>query len=176
MRGSSLLPIVLLLATACASAPRNASDPADRAAAERTIIARSRAVFDAEHSADRAALGELFAPDYRYLSSIGNPDRPKDAELAEQLGVRVESYSVEHARIVWLTPESAALHYFAHQRLRRPRDGRVICPYSGAMEGWARRDGAWTMITRTEWLVGAVRPPACADSAGGTAGATAPGE
>lgn len=167
MRGSSfLLSMAFLLASACASAPRNAADPADHTADERTIMERSRAVFDAEHTGDRSALEELFAPDYRYLSSVGNPDRPKDAELSEQLGVRVESYAIEHARIVWLSPESVALHYFAHQRLHRLSDGRVICPYSGAEEGWARRDGVWKMVTRTEWLVGATRAPACADTSG----------
>lgn len=169
MRGSSfLLSMAFLFASACASAPRNAGDPADHAAAERAIIARSRAVFDAERSGDRGALEDLFAPDYRYLSSVGNPDRPKDAELQDVLGVRVESYTFDRPRIVWLSPESAVLHYFTHQRLRRVSDGRLICPYSGAMEAWTQRDGAWRMVTRSEWLIGAARAPSCADSTGST--------
>lgn len=158
----AILPtLVLLLTTGCASTARNASDPVDHATDERTIMAQSRAIWDAERTGDGATLERIWAPDFRYLSSIGNPDRPRDAELPEMLAVRVESYTIEHPRIVWLSREAAALHYFAHQRIRRVSDGRVICPYTGTMEGWARRDGAWRMVTRTEWLVGAVKAPAC---------------
>lgn len=124
------------------------------------VLERSRHVFEAERTGDKAALTALLSDNYVYLSSVGNVDRPKAEEIALQSQVTVQSYSIEKARVLLLGSGTALLRYFVHQRLLR-RGKAAICPYSGAVELWQAEHGQLRMVTRTEWLVGTVRAPPC---------------
>ncbi len=148
-RFSGIACIIALVAAGCAAdAPPRAGDGREAA-----IIARSRALFEAEGRNDRPAIASFLAEDFVYLSSNGRPDRPKAEEIALQGDVTVETFSMLNERVRFVSADIAALHYLAHQRLRKAgRDG-VICPYSGAMELWRHDRGRWLMVSRTEWLI-----------------------
>lgn len=132
--------------------------PGDREA----IVARSRAVVEAEQRGDRAALDDLMAGDYRYLSSVGRADRSKAEEIDHQMDFEVVAFSIEKVRVAPLAADMAVVHSFIHQQVRRRSTGEMVCPYGGSMEAWRRDIGAWRLVARTEWLVSWDASPGCA--------------
>ena len=154
-RGLAAVTFVLVASCAGAGAPSGTN-----AASPSAIVARSRAVFEAQGRGDREALAALLADDFRYLSSGGRGDRAKAAEIELQGGVRVADFSIENARVVPVTEGVAVLHYLAHQRLEAAGKP-AICPFSGAMEAWRLEGAAWRMVSRTEWLIRWDEAPGC---------------
>lgn len=125
------------------------------------MIALERQLWAAELRRDRAGVDSLIAPEYVYLSNRAQ-DRTKAEDLDLRFGphVTLEAYELHSPRTVRVAADVIALHYLADQRIRE--DSVRICPHTGTSETWARRGGQWRLTTRTEYLLGAARPPACA--------------
>jgi len=125
-----------------------------------------RSYWAAEQRHDSAAVDRLLADDYVSMSSRGRGDRTKTEELALLFGgrIRLESFQFSAMRTAWLTRDVLVLHYLVDQRFTL--DGRELCPHSGSMTIWTKRDGRWLRTARTEYRIDSTATTECSNTRG----------
>ena len=156
------LAAACLVAAGCASPGKTGiADAAERDKEAAQVMQLEREYWDAELRHDSAAVASLLSPDYLSMSSRGGADRNKAEELELLFGGRVhlESFRFSNMRATWLSPDVVALQYVVDQRFTL--DGRALCPHSGSMTVWSRRDGHWLRAARIEYALGNVTNAEC---------------
>jgi hypothetical protein len=102
---------------------------------------------------DSAAFDRILAPDYVYLSSLGRKDRDKATEIGMHIGsgLRLDSIDLSHWRARWVSDSVAVLDYLS--KAWGAVGGQRDSQFAGALAIWARRQGEWRVVARTEWAV-----------------------
>ena len=138
-RRPAALALLLLAAASCAG---NGGAP-DRSVAE-AEVRRANAAYDrAVVTADAAALNEILARDYSYVTADGEV-RDKVTQIANLTSGRFQIMSAgsEQVTVRWIGDDALLIGRFPARVRQGERETRIDERYSAL---WSREDGRWRL-------------------------------
>jgi hypothetical protein len=138
-----LIAIALLAVASLALAQAKTKPNADK-----MIVEKSRATWEAYKKKDTAAMKALTADDYASYSQTG-PSSLKD-DIATIAKLNIESYTIDDPKVSWVTKDVAILRYKCN--LKGSYDGKTYAPVY-ATEVWVNRGGKWQIVSYQETLI-----------------------
>jgi hypothetical protein len=115
---------------------------------DRTIIGKSKEVWEAYKSRNVAAIKALTGEDYVAYTQAGPSNLQQDIATIEKL--KIESYTIDDAKVMKPTKDVAILRYKCD--LKGSMDGKPFRPVY-ATEVWVNRGGKWQIVSYSETLV-----------------------
>jgi Domain of unknown function (DUF4440) len=116
---------------------------------DRTIIGKSKEVWEAYKSRNVAAIKALSGEDYVSYTQAGPSNLQQDIDTIAKL--TIESYTLDDPKVMKPTKDVAILRYKCD--LKGSMDGKPFKPVY-ATEVWVNRGGKWQIVSYSETLVG----------------------
>jgi Domain of unknown function (DUF4440) len=116
---------------------------------DRTIIGKSKEVWEAYKSRNVAAIKALSGEDYVSYTQAGPSNLQQDIDTIAKL--TIESYTLDDPKVMKPTKDVAILRYKCD--LKGSMDGKPFRPVY-ATEVWVNRGGKWQIVSYSETLVG----------------------
>lgn len=116
---------------------------------DRTIIGKSKEVWEAYKSRNVAAIKALTGEDYVSYTQAGPSTLQQDIDTIAKL--TIESYTLDDPKVMKPTKDVAILRYKCD--LKGSMDGKPFKPVY-ATEVWVNRGGKWLIVSYSETLVG----------------------
>ena len=154
MRKEFALVVITLLATATLSmkvvgaVPDISANNAQGTDLDRTIISKSKEVWEAYKSRNVAAIKALTGEDYVAYTQAGPSNLQQDIATIDKL--IIESYTLDDPKVMKPTKDVAILRYKCD--LKGSFEGKPFKPVY-ATEVWVNRGGKWLVVSYSETLV-----------------------
>ena len=150
----AVVVITLLVAAALSTKVRSAvsnisANSAQGTDLDRTIIGKSKEVWEAYKSKNVAAIKALSGEDYVSYTQAGPSNLQQDIATIDKL--TIESYTLDDPKVMKPTKDVAILRYKCD--LKGSMDGKPFRPVY-ATEVWVNRGGKWQIVSYSETLVG----------------------
>ena len=116
---------------------------------DRTIIGKSKEVWEAYKSRNVAAIKALTGEDYVSYTQAGPSNLQQDIATIDKL--TIESYTLDDPKVMKPTKDVAILRYKCE--LKGSMEGKPFRPVY-ATEVWVNRGGKWQIVSYSETLVG----------------------